>query len=379
MIFQTSIRRELTRNFNATLLILVIIMLTMMLIRSLRLANRGLVSPSEVSLVLGYTMLAYLPVLLTLSLFVSVVYCLSRMYRDSEMAVWFSSGLGLLHFLRPLARFAWPVVVLVAITALIGWPWANTQIFELRNRYQSRGDLERIAPGQFQESSDGTRVFYVSDVNQLPTPTGNKFFVFLRQPESDLVISAHNGRVENQKNGSYAVLSDGQSTEIAHDDHILSTSRFEELGIRIGERVHTAKTDAQTSLLDTPPRTINSHILLSRSEAYLQAELGWRLGMALACMNFLFIGLVFSNVNPRTGRSGNLIFALLVFVAYYNFINIGQKWVANGTLNLWNMLLILHGSVLAATLLWLYKRHQNWSLRLLLAGKRANTVHFRKN
>ena len=117
MIFQTSIRHKLTRNFNATLLILVIIMLTMMLIRSLRLANRGLVSPSEVSLVLGYTMLAYLPILLTLSLFVSVVYYLSRMYRDSEMAVWFSSGLGLLHFLRPLARFAWSVVILIAITA----------------------------------------------------------------------------------------------------------------------------------------------------------------------------------------------------------------------------------------------------------------------
>ena len=97
MIFHTSIRRELMRSFSAALFVLVGIMVTMMLIRTLGFANRGLVSPSEVSLVLGYTVLAYFPTLLTLSLFVSMVYCLSRMYRDSEMAVWFASGGSACH------------------------------------------------------------------------------------------------------------------------------------------------------------------------------------------------------------------------------------------------------------------------------------------
>ena len=110
MIFHTSIRRELTRSFSASLLVLVIIMITMMLIRTLKLANRGLVNPSEVALVLGYTVLAYLPTLLTLSLFVSVAYCLSRMYRDSAMAIWFSSGQGLLKFLGHLLQFAAPII-----------------------------------------------------------------------------------------------------------------------------------------------------------------------------------------------------------------------------------------------------------------------------
>ena len=53
MIFHTSIRRELMRSFSAALFVLVGIMVTMMLIRTLGFANRGLVSPSEVSLVLG--------------------------------------------------------------------------------------------------------------------------------------------------------------------------------------------------------------------------------------------------------------------------------------------------------------------------------------
>ena len=91
MLFDSSIRRELTRTFGATLFVLLIIVLTMMLIRTLNFANKGTVDPSEVSLVLGFTVLAYFPTILTLSLFISIVYTLSRMYRDSEMDVWFSA------------------------------------------------------------------------------------------------------------------------------------------------------------------------------------------------------------------------------------------------------------------------------------------------
>ena len=42
-------------------------------------------------------------------LFVAVVLSLGRMYRDSEMAIWFSAGVGLDRFIRPVLRMAWPV------------------------------------------------------------------------------------------------------------------------------------------------------------------------------------------------------------------------------------------------------------------------------
>jgi len=38
---------------------------------------------------------------------------LSRMYRDSEMVIWFSSGQGLFSLLGPLFRFAWPVLLVI--------------------------------------------------------------------------------------------------------------------------------------------------------------------------------------------------------------------------------------------------------------------------
>ncbi|MFM2324363.1 MAG: hypothetical protein RL244_1242, partial [Pseudomonadota bacterium] len=238
MLFDSSIRRELTRTFGATLFVLLIIVLTMMLIRTLNFANKGTVDPSEVSLVLGFTVLAYFPTILTLSLFIAIVYTLSRMYRDSEMDVWFSSGQGLFRFLRPVLQFSAPVIVVIALLSVFGWPWANAKSQELLNRYQSRGDLERIAPGQFQESRDGNRVFYIDnkDMKERGTPDkASKLFIFARQPKSEVVVSAKNGHIRVQDNDRFAILNDGQSTEI-HDDQTLTISRFQEYGIRIGNK-----------------------------------------------------------------------------------------------------------------------------------------------
>ena len=100
-----------------------------------------------------YTVLGYMPTILSLCLFISIVGTLSRMYRDSEMVIWFSSGRGLADFLRPLFRFAWPILLLIALFSLVGWPWANSQTQNMRERYERRSDIERVAPGEFRESA----------------------------------------------------------------------------------------------------------------------------------------------------------------------------------------------------------------------------------
>lgn len=109
MLFHSSVKKELSRTFGASLVVLITVVMTMMLIRVLFLANRGRVNPAEVLLVMGYFVLGHLPTILALCLFIAIVATLSRMYRDSEMVIWFGSGRGLTSLLRPLASFSWPV------------------------------------------------------------------------------------------------------------------------------------------------------------------------------------------------------------------------------------------------------------------------------
>ena len=353
MLFHSTLRKELARSFGATLVVLVTIVMTMTLIRTLSQASRGSVNPQEVMMVMGYTVLGYLPPILTLCLFISIVGTLSRMYRDSEMVIWFGAGRGLSGFLRPLFGFAWPVLLVIAALALVIWPWANQQTQDLKDRYGSRGDLERVAPGQFQESASGTRVFFL-DKDTPDNKSGKNIFISTVEKGKETVTSARSGRVVTEGDSQFLLLSNGQRLESTVGGRDLKISEFEELGNRVGATAFSSPDNA-------PAKTRSTFALLMDPSRINLGELAWRLGLALAALNFVVIAVTVSSVNPRAGRSGNLVFALFAFVVYFNLLNLGQTWVSAGRFSFAGFLVGLHGTALAVSVLWLSKQHNNWS------------------
>jgi lipopolysaccharide export system permease protein len=358
MLFHSSLRKELARSFGATLVVLVTIVMTMTLVRTLGQATRGSVNPQEVMMVMGYTVLGYLPTILTMSLFIAIVGTLSRMYRDSEMVIWFAAGRGLSAFLSPLFRFAWPVLLVVALLAMVIWPWANQQTQELKDRYGKRGDLERVAPGQFQESASGNRVFFL-DKDTPDNKSGKNIFISTNERGKETVTSARSGRITSIGDGQFLVLSNGQRLERTAANAELKISEFEEYTTQVGAAELVTRDDAPTKARST------LQLVMEPTRLHL-AELAWRIGLALAALNFVVIAITVSSVNPRAGRSGNLVFALFAFVLYYNLINLGQSWIERGQASFGPFLLVLHGGVLAVGLAWLAKQHNNWTFRQLL-------------
>ena len=212
MLFQSSIRRELARSFGATLVVLITIVMTIVLIRTLGQASRGFINPQDVMLFMAYSALGRLPTILTLSLFLAIVTTLSRMYRDSEMVVWFTSGQGLAGFLRPLFLFSWPILLVITLMAVFVWPWTNQQTKDMQSRYEQRGDLDRIAPGQFQESSNGNRVFFI-DRDLAGAQASNNVFIATTENGKTSVTTARSGRIEQKDNAQFLMLSKGQRLE----------------------------------------------------------------------------------------------------------------------------------------------------------------------
>lgn len=359
MLFHSSLRKELARSFGATLVVLVTIVMTIMLIRTLGQASRGSVNPSEVLLVMGFTVLGHLPTILTLSLFIATVATLSRMYTDSEMVIWFSSGQGLVDFVKPLLRFAWPVLLGVGVLALLIWPWSNQQTRELKERYERRGDIERIAPGQFQESADGRRVFFI-EKDSPDGKSGRNVFISATERGKESVTSARTGRIEMVNGERFLLLNNGQRLEMTLNSPAeLKLSDFEAYGVRVNDDL----VDAQD---DIPAKTVSTLQLIREPNRFFLAELSWRIGLGLAAFNLVLIALAVSSVNPRVGRSGNLVFALFAFVAYYNLLNFGQGWIAAGRVGLTTVLVGLHGSAFLVGVLWIWARHRNWSWRSLV-------------
>lgn len=367
MLFDLAIRRELARSFGAVLLVLFTITLTLMLIRTLGLATRGSVNPQEVMLVLGYTAMGQLPVILSLGLLLAVVSTLARMHADSEMVIWMTCGRGLSACVAPVFRFAWPVLLVVLALVLLVWPWANDQMYQLRQRFEQRGDLARVAPGQFQESADGRRVFFI-DKDSREGAEGRNVFILTRDRfGTEQLTSARGATVQQQDGDTFLVLRDGERVEQGGQVQGVRLSRFDEYHLRTGES-GVGAIDVQSL------RAESTWSLWRAGDAARMGELGWRLGLGLTAFNVLLLGVATGRAQPRRGRTASLMFALLVFIVYFNLINLGQAWVASGRINVWAFLVLLHGGVLALSLLWLAARHLQWHWRDLLARPGTDPV-----
>ncbi len=346
MLFDSTLRRDLARSFGATLVVLLTILLTMMLIRSLSLAAGGRIAPQDVALLLGYLALGVLPTMLALSMFVAVVATIGRMYRDSEMAIWFSSGVGVFRFVRPVLRTSWPVLVVVAVLMLFVGPWVNQRRVDLQDRFERRSDLSRVTPGQFQSSSDGSRVFFIERDSE-DGRTGRNVFILSSLGDTESVTTARTGRIEIEGDERFLLLDRGQRNERNNLTREKTLSRFDAYKVTAGERVLT-RTD------NLPPKARPTIELLQTPNAASQGELVWRLGLVLGGANMLLLAIGLGETNPRRASNWNLLFALLSFVVYYNIINLSQAWVAGGKLGMGVALLATHGSAfaLALVLLW---------------------------
>lgn len=362
MLFDSTVRRELARTFGATLVVILTIVITMMLIRTLGMAAGGSVAPEDVMLLLGYVALGYLPMMMALSLFVAVVVSLGRMYRDSEMAVWFSSGLGLGRFVRPVLQMAWPVLLVVALLLLLVWPWGNRSSAELRSRYEQRSDLSRVAPGVFQSSRDGSRVFFVDRASQADAEA-HHVFILMQSPPQESVTSAQSGRIERSGDERELVLLHGQRNAIDERGHDYTLANFERYRLAVGARV-------EREARARPPNAMSTLELVRDPQPRHLGELAWRLGMMAASANLLLLGVGLAASHPRRPTNWNLLFALLVFVAYFNLVNLSQVWIAGAKADFAATMAALHGGMFALALALIWWRDHAAVLRAPFQAKR---------
>ncbi len=247
MLFDSTLRRDLARSFGATLVVILTIVLTMMLIRTLGLAAGGRVSPQDVVLLLGYAALGHLPTMLN-------AVAVHRRRRDARAHVPRQRDGDLVRQRRrpgalrapgaahSLAGAGWPSPLLT----LFVWPWGNRNSTELKDRYERRSDLSRVAPGQFQTSSDGRRVFFIERDSQ-DGRTGRNVFILASSPLTESVTSARTGHIELQGEDRFLRLERGQRNEQDFETGEKTLARFETYRVLVGER-------ALAGVDDLPPR-----------------------------------------------------------------------------------------------------------------------------
>jgi lipopolysaccharide export system permease protein len=111
---------------------------------------------------------------------------------------------------------------------------------------------------------------------------------------------------------------------------------------------------------------MNVRGLLSAGKPEDMAELHWRLALPIAVVVMGLFAVPLSFVNPRSGRSWNLIFAVLIYVLYNNTLSIFQAWTAAGRVPGWLGLWPVHAVMVLFIAILFYRQVRGFRWRALM-------------
>jgi len=341
MLFRRSLLQELISTASGAFLILAGVVIAQRAGTLVRLAAKGILPNDAISTILAFNLIRFLPMLLSLSLFLAILLTLSRWYRDSEMVIWFTSGLSINSWIRPVLIFITPVVIVISFLSLFITPWANNKVEEYRAQLESRDELAAISPGVFKESAHADRVFFVESFDELGNIVKNIFVQSIQHQKLGIIVASQGSRLIEENGDNFLVMHHGRRYQGVRGTAEYSTTEFEKYAIRV-EAIE-AKRDPPTA------QTKSNRELLQDNNNSNIAELQWRMAMPISAIILALLAIPLSALDPRAGRSANFALALIIYILYNNFLSIFQAWISQGKINslvgLWPVHLFFAGIV----------------------------------
>src|SRR5688572_8965395 len=204
----------------------------------------------------------------------------------------------------------------------------------------TRDDVSAVSPGVFRESRYAQRVYFVEEVPGADNLVANVFVSSTQHGKQGVMVAAR-GFQEIAPNGDrFLVLLNGRRYE---GEPGATEYKVYEFG-RYAMRIETA--ESRTPSGPASRKAIPTPDLVKDPTPTNLSELSWRVGLPASALILSLLAIPLSFVNPRAGRSMNLLLALLIYMAYGNLLSVTQAYIAQSRISLVLGLLGVHAVML---------------------------------
>lgn len=320
---------EVAKVFAAIVSTLLLIVLSMLLLRTLEEVNIGALGTDMVIRLMGLQILRDTASLLPPALFLSALAALGRMARDSELIAFSACGLGPARIYRALLYFAFPCAVLTAWFSLDLQPWASAEINKIRAQQKEQASqIAGIQQGRFYQQEEGDITFYVEEI-QDKRRLRNVFIQDRRDGEMRLVLSDSGVHRFDPVSGEHFVtLIDGRRYDGIPGNPDYTVARFERYNLLMERRALEDSYSHKRSGISTGQ-------LLGSEDLEDRAELEHRLAGPLAIFTLAMIAIPLSTTSPRQRMSGRMFLAFLTYFGFFNLQRLAENWLETGFTPSW--------------------------------------------
>ena len=313
-------------------------------------AVNGLLPTDMIVQVIGLRTLIALEVLIPISLFLSVVMALGRMYADSEITALFALGLTPARVMGVVLGLSLCMALAVAGLSLVVRPWAYSRSHELASLAAASLNTNNMEAGTFYVGSDGNRTIFI-ERRAGPAAPASGVFVQLRLREGGTrIIYARS--VEQMPHSG-----DGDSSRMhltdAHVYDIGPNGSGSEVVLNVNNLVLELASPAVEPPEYSAVAASTAQLTFSDSAADT-AEFQWRLSTSWSTLLLGMLGVPLSRSRPRQHKHAKVGIAILIYAGYYLFYESARTWVQTGVIppfpGIWVAPALLAGVVIFALL-----------------------------
>ncbi|WNO60136.1 LPS export ABC transporter permease LptF [Rheinheimera sp. MMS21-TC3] len=335
---------EVLKSQLTVFVILMTIIISQRFVKILADASEGELPGQLVMSIVALKLPQLAVIILPLSAFVGVLVAYGRIYADSEMTVLHSTGVSEWYVARITIILSLLLAMLAGTVTLYISPWATEQEYQLLEKADASAGLFSLMPGRFQHTSNEKAVIFVHDINR----TGELSKVFVAQNNSQsgqdtnpthAIVYAQLGKVTEDATGAQQLeLAQGRRYAGEGKTAAFEITEFGRYQIQIREQEVEQRRRKLGSLATA------ELIQLDSSEAL--AEWHWRIAIPLSIPLLTLIAVPLSRVNPRQGKFGRLMPALLLYLGYYAMLIIARSALEDETIPAILGMWWIHGSAL---------------------------------
>jgi lipopolysaccharide export system permease protein len=348
MLFRTTLQKELLQTSILVFAAIVGIFFAQRITYYIGVVANGTFPSDSIGTLLGFSLLRYLPTIISLSLFLSILFTLTRQSRDNEMIIWFSSGMSISRWVAPILTFSIPVIVVIAFLSFVVTPWVIGKGNEFKAQIKSKDELASITPGVFKESRNEDRVFFIESFDNLGKVVKNVFVQTQDHGKLSIIVSGRGYRETAANQDDFVVMEKGRRYEGDKKSAAFNSTSFDRYGVRIQQR-HVEPEPLSIQALS------NTDLISQRSHANI-AELHNRIALPLSALILSLLAIPLSYVDQRSGRSTNFMMAILIFVIYNNMLSIMNAWLIQKKISLILGLWPIHLIFIALVAYLFYRR-----------------------
>ena len=338
MIFRRYIHKEILEKLGWIIGLLLLVLTSNRFVDYLADAAVGDLPSDLLFEMLGMKMLATMPKLLPIALFLAVILALSRLSQDKELTIVTAAGIPGSFQFWTVSQFAFVFSILIFILSFFIAPWAELNVANLREQAKVEADISGISAGQFREFSEGERVVYVEKLSPDKASMLN-VFLQVRQEEDLGVLNSDSAHYTfSPVSGSrYVVFQHGRRYVGSPGDLDYQITEYRNYAVLLNDEEQK-----------TPPaklELIPTSELIGSKHVRHKAEMQWRISYVLTTLLLPLLAVALNRFAFSERRYTFIFVAIMIYFIYSNLLGISKSLVRRDKLSpyigLWWVHLIL--------------------------------------